>query len=946
MCANTNTLAKALIKIALTFLDSNKAMTNQPVLYVKGTFNGWGLDTPLTQNGNGQLEAEIVFSADEHQFKITDRDGSDEWTLTAHPTQRTTLTVDQAQPLIASQGIGNDLCFIPPATQRFQVLVTLSEKPSLTIMKATTGDEATRSLISKTVSVPTSQPTLLRSAPHALAADSLFDAIAIERTETFPFVFGDNVDGYYEGKTHSLSDGGRYRHHQGWYLGTFASLVNGQCNDRSSAHAATLQAFGLQHHYSKTDSHDCISIVAGQRMAILSVESSQPAELGVLPELNIALAHSKVEVIGDVLLYSLDKSVCPEGCPQYIAISTSESARFEEQTTQNIGKLESAPSLSASNVALLIQTVNSTQSLSVYLCFEHQRDVALQRAQEAQTQHALRGFQQSQYDFLVSNYLWSDDDEYNQAVMWARLSSRMFVSHEFGTGIWAGLPWFKDCWGRDTFIALPGTSLINGKLEEAKAIIENFAQMQLDDSQSVNHGRIPNRVTSKTNIIYNTTDGTPWMIREIMEYINYSGDMAFASKMFPVMQRFIEGVETHYLDDDKLLKHRHPDTWMDAKIAGQVPWSPRGPKANDIQALWYEALICGAQLADLCGQTDIQQHWLSLSEQVKRSFRTKFWDGQTKQLADRLEENDLADYSLRPNQLMTLTIPQSPLVAADIGQHMLRNCVKGLLFPWGICSLEQSHNDFHPYHDGRDEYHKDAAYHNGTIWGWNAGFTISALLKFKQTELAYQLSKNLAKQILTMGHLGTMSENLDAFQKDPNRLRETGTYSQAWSVSEYARNAQQDYLGFTPKLSQNHIIFRPKIPEQWQEFNARIPFGMGSALFVKYQKVGNRFSYSISCENPPRGLSLYLDIEHQHQCLSLQCDIEQTPLLDCHFDGCNGWDVNVEPSKWSVLSSASYPILDKLSFAHPDWTRQHSALLEKDYLLKKRESEGLSIDKD
>ncbi|WP_236534424.1 amylo-alpha-1,6-glucosidase [Vibrio vulnificus] len=85
--------------------------------------------------------------------------------------------------------------------------------------------------------------------------------------------------------------------------------------------------------------------------------------------------------------------------------------------------------------------------------------------------------------------------------------------------------WFKDCWGRDTFIALSGTSLINGLFDEAKAIISNFASMQKSDLDDVNHGRIPNRVTSKTNIIYNTTDGTPWMIREIMEYLHYSGDI-------------------------------------------------------------------------------------------------------------------------------------------------------------------------------------------------------------------------------------------------------------------------------------------------------------------------------------------------------------------------------------------------------------------------------------
>lgn len=922
------------------------AMKNLPVLYVKGTFNGWGLDTPLTTNAQGQLEAEIVFSADRHQFKITDRDGSDQWTLTAHPTELTALVAGQSQSLIASQGIGNDLVFQPEATQRFYLVIDFNNEPTLTIQEALSKGKAERQHFSESTTIQVTQVPTLRSAPHALPIDELFEAIAIEQTQPFRFVFGDNVDGYYEGQTHSVSDGGKYRHHQGWYLGNFASVVGNSVNDKTTAQSATLQAYGLQHNYTLTSSTDLISLIAEQRTAVVTIESEQPSLLGLLPELNLSLTQSKVEMVDGVLLYTLDSSSCPEGCPQFVAVSSSAPSSYTELSAQQARDMAPQLNLSAANVALFIQAQRPLTKLSIYFCFEHQRDAAIKQAKLAQQEHVLEQFKQSQYDFLVGNYLWTDDHHYNQALMWARLSSRMFVSHEFGTGIWAGLPWFKDCWGRDTFIALPGTSLINGKLEEAKAIIKNFATMQLDDPDSVNHGRIPNRVTSKTNIIYNTTDGTPWMIREIMEYINYSGDMKFASDMYPVVLRFIEGVEQHYLDQDGLLKHRHPDTWMDAKIAGQLPWSPRGPKANDIQALWYESLLCGAQLAELCGATTTQHHWLQLSEKVKKSFNAQFWNSSTLQLADRLEDDDHPDYSLRPNQLMVLTIPQYPLVSPDIGMHMLKNCVNGLLFPWGICSLEQTHADFHPYHDNRDEYHKDAAYHNGTIWGWNAGFTTGALLRYQQTELAYQLTKNLGQQILTMGHLGTMSENLDAYQSDTEHLSETGTYSQAWSVSEYARNAQQDYLGFTPKLSQNHVVFKPKLPPQWQDFSARIPFGLGSALFVKFQKSGDSFTYSISCENPPRGLSLYLEIDHLHECLSLQCDIEQTPLIDIGYGDEKGWDVNVEPSNWSILTATSSTFDQPLSFAAPDYALKHKSLLTQDYLLTKRKSEDLAIDKD
>ncbi|MBU5894946.1 hypothetical protein JVW19_23505, partial [Vibrio cholerae O1] len=66
-----------------------------------------------------------------------------------------------------------------------------------------------------------------------------------------------------------------------------------------------------------------------------------------------------------------------------------------------------------------------------------------------------------------------------------------------------------------------------------------------------------------------------------------------------VIKRFIEGVENNYLDHDGLMKHKDPDTWMDAKIEGVIPWSPRGCKANDIQALWFESIGVAKELAHL-----------------------------------------------------------------------------------------------------------------------------------------------------------------------------------------------------------------------------------------------------------------------------------------------------------------------------------------------------------
>ncbi|HAS8624036.1 TPA: glycogen debranching protein [Vibrio vulnificus] len=926
-------------------------MHTLPTLYLKGTFNGWGLDTPFVPVSPQQLQACVVLSADRHQFKIADKDGTAEWTFSAHPTQAIELNEAITQPLIATQGIGNDLVYIPQKTERFTLTLDCSQpQPSLTITKGANNAEVEveRAQLHSQL-IPTCGPT--PNAPHrehALAIDTLFDTLTIEENRRFPFVFGDNVDGYYEGQTHSFVGAGRYRHHQGWYLGGFAAFVDGQLLNKPEACRARLLPYGIEHHYA-CHSRDRLSVHSGQRQVALSVQSVEPTTLAIVPELNIALNDCQIKTYGQCVLIEINPERVPEGAPRFLALSANQAVEAQEMTFEQCPALDYAVHLDGGNCKLRITTSQPSTLLTLYLCFEHDKDAAIQQAQNAAYQHADLRHQHQLYHFLTDNDFYCDDQEYNRAVMWARLASRTFVSHEFGLGIWAGLPWFKDCWGRDTFIALSGTSLINGLFDEAKAIISNFASMQKSDLDDVNHGRIPNRVTSKTNIIYNTTDGTPWMIREIMEYLHYSGDMAFAQQIYPVVQRFIQGVEKHYLDEDGLMSHRDPDTWMDAKINGQIPWSPRGPKANDIQALWFESLQITEQLALWQGDEAFAQHCHQLATKAQESFVTKFWQPESRCLADCLRHGDEADLSQRPNQLMALTIPMKRnLLAAEIGQHLVKNCVEQLLFPWGICSLTQSHQDFHPYHDNRSEYHKDAAYHNGTIWGWNAGFTVSALCQFGQQDFAYQLSKNLAKQILTQGHRGTMSENLDAFQQDENALVMTGTYAQAWSVSEFARNAQQDYLGFMPRLAEKRMLLHPQLPSRWHKVKARLPFGQHNALLFTVTRQNNTgqsntLIYSVKPERvePEVQITLVLELEDTQLHLTF-------PLNEAHsFIVRDGQLKPLAPEViLTVVDKPHYALLENLSFAQPDWQRKHHALQQQDYLRQKRMADNLALAED
>jgi glycogen debranching enzyme len=428
------------------------------------------------------------------------------------------------------------------------------------------------------------------------------------------------------------------------------------------------------------------------------------------------------------------------------------------------------------------------------------------------------------------------DANYNKALNWAKAASRLFVVEEFGTGIWAGLPWFRDNWGRDTFIALPGTLLVAGEFDQAKAVLANFARYQnLRDKNDREYGRIPNRVAAGDSIIYNTVDGTPWMLREGLEYLRYTDDRAFAAELYKLAKPYFDGAIRHYMDAQGLLAHDEADTWMDARIEGKQAWSSRGKHAVEIQALWYTALQAGADLARQAGDTAQADQWTELARKAQQSFLLRFWDG--KVMADRLRPDGSRDTKMRPNQLMLLSIPFDQFIPPQVEAQVLKNAVPALLYPYGIASLSQDELYFHPRHENPDYHHKDAAYHQGTVWGWNAGFTITALNKFGYQDLSWQLTRNLGQQILGLGTLGNMSELLDALPDAQGKLKPSGTYAQSWSVAEFARNGFQDFVGFRPDLLANTLAFSPAIPSGWTTFEATLPFGQGDTVQISFDRI-------------------------------------------------------------------------------------------------------------
>lgn len=427
-----------------------------------------------------------------------------------------------------------------------------------------------------------------------------------------------------------------------------------------------------------------------------------------------------------------------------------------------------------------------------------------------------------------SNPLKTNLPELDKALKWLILTMDELVTEQQGKGIYAGLPWFNEYWGRDMFISMPGATLISGQFDYTKEILKDFSKFQDRDTTSATCGRIPNRANLE-GIIYNTADGTPRYVIEAEELLNYSGDASFLRDIYPSIVLSTEQSLKKQTDENGYLMHEDADTWMDVKRNG-VPGSPRGNRANDIQYLWYRQLTSAARLARLMDDAGHAEEWSEAAEKVARNFERDFCDKKGIMVYDHLNVDGTPDLQFRPNQLFCLD-----LISDDVfKQKVTRRCWEELVYPWGVASLSQTDLQFHPQHENWHYYHKDDAYHNGTVWLWNNGIAMQRMIEYGQQEMAWRLFKNMNRQALVEGAVGSLSENADAHPREGKLWAGlSGTFLQAWSNSEQLRVWYQHFLGIRPDLMNRRVYVAPRLPKEITDVETSMIVGSGK-VHVSY----------------------------------------------------------------------------------------------------------------
>lgn len=348
----------------------------------------------------------------------------------------------------------------------------------------------------------------------------------------------------------------------------------------------------------------------------------------------------------------------------------------------------------------------------------------------------------------------------------------------------AGYHWFAD-WGRDTMISLPGLCLSTGRFEEARNILQAFAD-------SVSKGMLPNRFPDYgEEPEYNTIDASLWYFNAVYKYYRETKDTSFLKSVLPVLQQIIDWhiQGTRYnirVDPADGLLYGGTDgvqlTWMDAKIGDWVV-TPRTGKAVEINALWYNALSIMEALMKVTRQWKFAKAYQAHALQVKEQFESVFWNEENQGLYD-FVDGSKKNSDVRPNQLYAIALPFPVIEAKDKAEKILSQVTEHLYTPRGLRSLSPKHRDYKSEYIG-GAWQRDSSYHQGTVWSFLVGVYVDALVTVRGgagRKEAVRVAESLL-QHLDEACIGSVSEIFDG--KEP--FAPKGAMAQAWGVAELLR---------------------------------------------------------------------------------------------------------------------------------------------------------------
>ncbi len=315
----------------------------------------------------------------------------------------------------------------------------------------------------------------------------------------------------------------------------------------------------------------------------------------------------------------------------------------------------------------------------------------------------------------------------------------------------AGIPWFCAPFGRDGIITayqlLPWCpSVAEGVLEVAFSTLgQKFDSYTDEEPGKVFHEHRFGEMARMKEIpfipYYGAVDGTPLSLILLGEYIEWTGNLAFANRWWEQATQALSWVLTRLQSGRGFLTYQagsprglRNQGWKDSYDAvmhadGTLAEPPIA--LCEVQGYAYRALRSMTRLAEQLGRTNHAAAWLRAADELRTRFAKHFWDEGTGSVYLALDGGG------RPCQVLSSNMGQC-LWSGILDQAQAERVTGHLIGPnmfsgYGVRTLSSAEAAYNPL-----------SYHNGSIWPHDNAIIAEGLRLYHQSDALCRLAGGLA----------------------------------------------------------------------------------------------------------------------------------------------------------------------------------------------------------
>ena len=335
----------------------------------------------------------------------------------------------------------------------------------------------------------------------------------------------------------------------------------------------------------------------------------------------------------------------------------------------------------------------------------------------------------------------------------------------------AGYPWFGS-FMRDTFMALPGTTLTQGNVKDCLDVLDTMV------------GDMRAKGVMNSSASLEAADAPLWMYYTLQQLEGHITQKELWTKYGEAMKDVLEAYRRGFnnevcMHDNALIwaSAERPLTWMGTIIDGQ-PLTPRRGYPVELQALWYNAVEYTLAVAKKQGDKEFVKAWKDIPARIKESFIAKFWLEEEGYMADYVNHDEVNKF-IRCNMVVACGLNYK-MLNEEQTVRALQVMHQHLLTPRGLRTLSPR-NLLYKSNYNEDQRSQDLASRNGSAWIWPLTFFVKACFDIagqKYLGDAKHIIENFDEELQTKC-IGSLSER---FEGDPPH-GPRGSVSHATSVA-------------------------------------------------------------------------------------------------------------------------------------------------------------------